>query len=184
MSEIKEIVMERVLEFTPRVFEDSRGLFFESYREDWLINEGIKTHWVQENQSFSQKGTIRGLHFQSSPFGQAKLARVVKGSVLDVVVDLRKESPGFGKSFTTILDTKKNNLIYVPEGFAHGFSVLEDAIFLYKCSASYNKESEDGILWNDPKLAIDWQVKDPIISEKDEQWLGIENFIEKYKGGL
>ncbi|WP_439488071.1 dTDP-4-dehydrorhamnose 3,5-epimerase [Algoriphagus sp.] len=183
MARLKKAPLAGVVEIFPRVFEDQRGYFFESYRADWLKSEGIIHDWVQDNQSFSQKGTVRGLHFQRGEFAQAKLVRVIQGKVLDVIVDLRKDSSTFGQAFSTILDAKLNNLLYVPVGFAHGFSVLEDAIFAYKCSNYYNKESEGGVLWNDPALGIDWQVQEPIISEKDAVWPTLKEF-KLSEGGL
>lgn len=184
MAELHKIPnLEGLVEIFPRVFHDDRGYFLESFREDWLAGMGIEERWLQDNQSFSQKGTVRGLHFQHEPHAQAKLVRVVSGKVLDVVVDLRKDSPTFGKYFSTVLDSERFNLFYVPKGFAHGFAVLEDAVFVYKCSNYYNRESEGGILWNDPALGIDWGVSDPIISEKDKIWPTIQEFKEQ-TGGL
>lgn len=183
MAQIKKAPLAGVLEIFPRVFEDQRGYFFESYREDWLQSQGVNHSWVQDNQSFSQKGTVRGLHFQRGKFAQAKLVRVVQGRVLDVIVDLRKDSSTFGEKYFTMLDSTRNNLMYVPTGFAHGFSVLEDSIFAYKCSNYYNKESEGGILWNDPGLAIDWQVSEPMTSDKDALWPSLELF-KNTEGGL
>lgn len=182
MAEVIKTTLEGVLEIYPKIFNDQRGYFFESYREDWLHAEGVTEKWIQDNQSFSQKGTVRGLHFQRGEFAQAKLVRVIQGKVLDVAVDLRKDSPTFGKSFSTILDTEKHNLLFVPRGFAHGFSVLEDAVFVYKCSNYYNKQSEGGILWNDPALEIDWMVDQPIISEKDEDWPSLGEFRNSESG--
>lgn len=176
--------IEGVVEIYPSVFEDNRGYFFESFRKDQLEKNGIRSNWVQENQSFSKAGTVRGLHFQQKPFAQAKLVRVIQGKVLDVAVDLRKDSKTFGKIFSKILDTKEHNMLLIPEGFAHGFSVLEDAVFSYKCSEYYNKECEGGILWNDPELNIDWMVSSPILSEKDMQWPTLEEFRKLSKGGL
>jgi dTDP-4-dehydrorhamnose 3,5-epimerase len=173
-----------LFEIYPMVFEDNRGYFLESYRETAFKDAGIVCSWVQENQSFSKTGTVRGLHFQKAPFAQAKLVKVVTGRVLDVAVDLRKDSPTLGQVFTQVLDAKLHNMLYIPEGFAHGFSVLEDAVFSYKCSNYYHKESEGGILWNDPKLAIDWRVKEPILSEKDKFWPTLEDFITISEGGL
>lgn len=184
MAELRSTPISGLTEIFPKIFPDSRGYFFESFRDDWLKNAGIDVRWVQDNQSFSQKGTVRGLHFQHAPFAQAKLVRVITGKVLDVAVDLRKGSPTFGNHFSTILDGERNNLLYVPQGFAHGFSVLEDAIFTYKCSNYYNKSSEGGILWNDPALAIDWQVAEPIISDKDIAWPTLEEFKSQNGGGL
>ncbi len=184
MAELRSTDISGLLEIFPKVFPDSRGYFFESFRQDWLNQEHIDVDWVQDNQSFSQKGTVRGLHFQREPYAQAKLVRVITGKVLDVAVDLRKGSPTFGKHFSTILDSERNNLFFIPAGFAHGFSVLEDAIFAYKCSNYYNKSSEGGILWNDPALGIDWQVEEPIISDKDKLWTTLDEFKTQSGGGL
>ena len=176
MAELVKTPLSGVLEIFPKKFLDKRGYFFESYRDDWFEEAPLNHDWIQDNQSFSTAGTVRGLHFQRGEYSQAKLVRVIQGSVLDVAVDLRKGSPTFGKSYSTILDSEKSNLLYVPAGFAHGFSVLEDAIFVYKCSNYYHKASEGGILWNDPGLAIDWKVDSPIISEKDEHWPSLNEF--------
>lgn len=184
MAELRSTPIAGLIEIFPRIFPDSRGYFFESFRQDWLQSQGINEKWVQDNQSFSQKGTVRGLHFQNAPFAQAKLVRVISGKVLDVAVDLRKGSPTFGKHFSTVLDAEKNNLLYVPVGFGHGFSVLEDSVFVYKCSNYYNKQAEGGILWNDPKLGIDWGVEEPIISDKDKVWPTLEEFKALSEGGL
>ena len=177
MAEIKQTSLPGVLEIFPRVFPDSRGYFFESFRQDWLDKMGVQESWVQDNQSFSQKGTVRGLHFQRGAHAQAKLVRVIAGKVLDVAVDLRKGSPTFGQVYSTTLDTEKNNLLYIPAGFGHGFSVLEDAVFVYKCSNYYHKDSEGGVLWSDPALGIDWQVAEPIVSEKDQILPSLEEFV-------
>jgi len=183
MAELIKTSLPGVLEIFPKKFLDNRGYFFESYRDDWFDDVKLGHKWVQENQSFSTAGTLRGLHFQRGEFSQAKLVRVIQGSVLDVALDLRIDSPTFGKSYVTVLDAEKSNLLYVPRGFAHGFSVLEDAIFVYKCSNYYNKGSEGGILWNDSELAIDWRVKEPNISEKDEKWPSLDEF-KRTEGGL
>ena len=184
MAEIKQTSLSGVLEIFPRVFPDSRGYFFESFRQDWLDQLGVHESWVQDNQSFSQKGTVRGLHFQRGAHAQAKLVRVIAGKVLDVAVDLRKGSPTFGQVYSTILDTEKNNLLYIPAGFGHGFSVLEDAVFVYKCSNYYHKDSEGGVLWSDPTLGIDWQVAEPIVSEKDQILPALAEFVDAFQGGL
>ncbi|MHA7130397.1 dTDP-4-dehydrorhamnose 3,5-epimerase [Algoriphagus namhaensis] len=183
MTELRKTPISGVMEILPRVFEDPRGLFFESFREDWLKSVNIEENWVQDNQSSSVKGTVRGLHFQRAPYAQAKLVRVITGRVLDVVVDLRMGSETFGQSLVVELSAAKNNQLYIPAGFAHGFSVLEDCIFAYKCSNYYHKGSEGGILWNDPKLGIDWKVADPVISDKDTGWPTLEEFVER-EGGL
>ncbi|MBW3469199.1 dTDP-4-dehydrorhamnose 3,5-epimerase [Arthrospiribacter ruber] len=181
---ITESPIKGVFEITPKVWEDERGYFFESYREDNLSGAGIHIDWIQENQSYSKAGTVRGLHFQKEPYGQAKMVRVIMGRVLDVAVDLRKGSPTFGQLFSCELDAKKHNMLLIPAGFAHGFSVLEDAVFCYKCSNYYHRESEGGILWNDPELNIDWGVNKPILSEKDKQWPTLKEFKELSGGGL
>jgi dTDP-4-dehydrorhamnose 3,5-epimerase len=180
---INSTPFEGVFELIPRVFEDSRGYFFESFKAQILESQGIQVNWVQENQSYSQSGTIRGLHFQKEPYAQAKLVRVIEGKVLDVIVDLRKDSKTFGQSLSIILDSKVNNILYIPRGFAHGFSVLETTVFLYRCSNYYNKDAEGGILWNDPELAIDWQVENPILSERDNFWPTLKDF-KIQTGGL
>ena len=172
--------IEGLFEIYPRVFEDNRGYFFESFKKSELREYGIEKEWVQENQSFSKAGTVRGLHFQKEPHAQAKLARVLKGKVLDVVVDLRKSSATYGKVFTKVLDDKQHNMLYIPEGFAHGFSVLEDAVFSYRCSNYYNKSSEGGVIWNDPTLAIDWEVENPILSEKDQVSPLFKDFVSPF----
>jgi dTDP-4-dehydrorhamnose 3,5-epimerase len=164
---IRETSIPGLVEIFPRVFKDDRGLFFESYSEDWFKKLGLPTNFVQDNQSFSVKGVVRGLHFQKAPFAQGKLVRVISGRVLDVAVDIRPESPTFGKYEVFELRSDTNNMAYVPEGFAHGFAALEDSVFSYKCTNVYNKESESGILWSDPDLGIDWGVENPIVSEKD-----------------
>jgi len=175
---------EGLLEIYPVIFKDDRGYFFESFRKEALFSQGVDKDWIQENQSFSKAGTIRGLHYQNEPHAQAKLVKVISGKVLDVVVDIRKGSFTYGKVFSIILDDQNHNMLYVPEGFAHGFSVLEDAVFSYKCSNYYNKASEGGVMWNDPVLNIDWQVDSPIISAKDQILPTFEEFTEMTKGGL
>lgn len=156
---------------TPKVFEDERGTFSETFNaKKFLDQTGITITFVQDNQSVSKYGVVRGLHFQTGVHGQTKLVRVVKGSVLDVVVDLRKGSPSFGKSFSTVLSGENKKQLFVPRGFAHGFSVLEDnTVFAYKCDGYYNKQSERGIVYNDATLAIDWHLSSTamIISKKD-----------------
>jgi dTDP-4-dehydrorhamnose 3,5-epimerase len=153
---------------TPRVFDDPRGYFFESYSKISFVDAGITDDFVQSNQSLSQKGVLRGLHFQAPPHAQSKLVRVIQGAVLDVAVDIRKNSPTYGHHFSIELSEQNKKMFYVPVGFAHGFLTLEDnTIFSYKCGNYYNKASEQGILWNDATLNIDWGIKNPLLSEKD-----------------
>ncbi len=161
----------------PDIFSDERGHFFECYHQIKYKNAGIPTDFLQDNQSFSEKGVLRGLHFQKKPFEQGKLVRVITGKALDVVVDLRPNSKTFGKHFSYLLDSSLNNLLYVPEGFAHGFVTLEKTIFHYKCTNIYNKESDSGIIWNDTTLNIDWQIQNPIISEKDQTLPTFQDFL-------
>jgi dTDP-4-dehydrorhamnose 3,5-epimerase len=158
--------------FEPAVLEDSRGYFFEAYNEKTFRDAGIPFQFVQDNQSSSSYGVIRGLHYQLNPYAQTKLVRVLSGAILDVAVDIRKGSPGFGQSFCIELSDDNKKQLVIPAGFAHGFSVLSDkAIILYKCNKLYNRESEAGIKYNDPTLAIDWMIPagKEIISEKDER---------------
>ena len=153
----------------PDVFRDERGYFCETYNQGKLSQLGFNQTFVQDNESMSSKGVLRGIHFQKPPFAQAKLVRVIKGSVIDFAVDLRKGSPTFGKYKAVKLDAEKKNMLYLPEGFGHGFLSLEDnTVSSYKCSNVYNKESESGILWSDEDLAIDWQIENPILSDKDK----------------
>ena len=155
----------------PRVFQDSRGYFFESFnQEKFCKGIGNKIEFVQDNESFSSRGVIRGLHFQTGEFAQAKLVRVVKGTVLDVAVDIRKESSTFGKYIAVELTEENKKQLFIPRGFAHGFAVLsETAIFSYKCDNFYKKEAEAGIIYNDSSLNIDWKIakEEAQLSEKD-----------------
>lgn len=178
--EFRKTAIEGLVEILPRVFKDDRGYFFESYRKELFDENGIHEEFVQDNQSFSTKGVLRGLHLQLDPHAQGKLVRVISGSVLDVAVDLRKGSPTFGHHETLLLTAEQNNMFYVPPGFAHGFVTIEDAVFSYKCTNNYNKASESGIIWNDPELNIDWKLKDVFVSEKDEILPTLEEFKIKY----
>ena len=165
----------------PQIFKDSRGCFFESWNAKKFNQLGISEDFVQDNQSVSSKGVLRGLHFQNPPYAQAKLVRVIKGSVLDVAVDLRKTSPTYGKHVSVILSEQNNKSFFIPKGFAHGFLSLEDnTVFNYKCSDYYNKESEGSLLWNDEDLKIDWQIDNPLVSEKDLQADLFKNFKTKF----
>lgn len=166
----------------PDVFKDQRGYFFESYNKAKFAFLGIDADFVQDNESRSMKGVLRGLHFQKDPFAQGKLVRVVKGAVLDVAVDLRKDSPTFGK-WSSIELTGDNKLMYwIPAGFAHGFLTLEDdTVFTYKCSGLYNREAESAIIWNDPDLDIEWDFENPILSEKDKSAQSFNDYIRSLK---
>lgn len=155
----------------PTVHGDERGYFMESFSEKWFRSEIADTHFVQDNESKSSRGVLRGLHFQNPPMAQAKLVRVVQGEVLDVAVDLRKESPTYGHHFSVLLSAENKKQLFVPRGFAHGFSVLsETAVFSYKVDNFYSQELEEGILWNDSELNIDWHLPENEIrlSEKDK----------------
>jgi dTDP-4-dehydrorhamnose 3,5-epimerase len=159
-----------LLVFEPKVFQDSRGHFFESYNTQTFLQQGININFVQDNQSRSSYGVIRGLHFQNPPHAQSKLVRALQGTILDVAVDIRVGSPTYGKVFAIELSAENKKQLFIPAGFAHGFSVLSDiAEVLYKCDNYYNKESEGGILYNDPTLNIDWKIPatEAIISDKD-----------------
>ncbi len=167
--DIKSTPIEGLLIIEPQVFTDPRGYFYESYNKEKFVAAGINIEFVQDNQSLSQKGIVRGLHFQAPPFDQGKLVRVIQGAVLDVAVDIRKNSPTYGQNFSIELTAQNRTMFYIPPGFAHGFETLEDnTIFLYKCTDVYNKQSEGGLLWNDAELGIKWQSSDPLISEKDK----------------
>lgn len=162
--------LEGLLIYEPRVFGDARGYFFEAYNEDTFAAGGVTDRFVQDNQSFSSYGVIRGLHYQKPPHAQTKLVRVLQGRILDVAVDIRKSSPTFGQVFSLELSAENKKQLLVPAGFAHGFSVLsETATVMYKCTALYSKESEGGIRFDDPALGIDWGLPADRynVSEKD-----------------
>lgn len=169
--EIVKTPIKDLLIIQPRVFSDARGYFCETYNEERYAAAGITTHFVQDNQSKSSYGVVRGLHFQHNPHCQAKLVSVTVGKVWDVAVDLRKDSPTFGKWFGVELSAENHLQFFIPRGFAHGFSVLsETAVFTYKCDNLYHPEAEGGILFNDPHLNIDWKipVEKALVSEKDK----------------
>lgn len=168
-----------VILITPAIFHDDRGFFFESFNEISWKNSNLPYHFVQDNQSFSTKGVLRGLHFQKGDYAQGKLVRVIHGRVLDIALDLRFDSPTFGKYELFDLDSVSGKMVYIPPGFAHGFVALEDSIFHYKCTAPYNKSSEGGIRWNDPDLKIPWGVSKPIVSEKDQTLPLFKEMINK-----
>ncbi len=154
----------------PRIFEDDRGHFLESFRKEIFKEQGVEYDFVQDNISTSTKGTVRGLHYQITPHSQAKLVMAIYGEILDVAVDIREDSPTFGNYFSTVLNDTNRHMMLVPSGFAHGFSVLsETATVAYKCDQYYHKDSERGLRWNDPDLGIDWKTESPILSEKDQK---------------
>ena len=171
MAVIKTNV-EGVLIIEPQVFGDERGYFFESYNEERFRAEtGIETHFVQDNESKSKYGVVRGMHFQRQPHAQAKLVRVVRGRVIDVAVDIRSGSPTYGKYVAVELSESNHRQLFIPKGFAHGYVVMEDdTVFQYKCDEYYHPESEGGIAWNDPTIGIDWGINngDIILSTKDQ----------------
>jgi dTDP-4-dehydrorhamnose 3,5-epimerase len=165
----------------PVVFTDERGYFFESYNYETLKSLGIEDIFVQDNQSCSKNNVIRGLHFQLPPFAQAKLVRVIAGAVLDVAVDIRKESPTYGHYFSVVLSAENQQQLYIPVGFAHGFAALEaHTIFAYKCSHTYHKDSEKSLLYNDKDLNIDWKIAEPIVADKDLSAIHFKDFISPF----
>lgn len=168
--------------YEPKVFEDERGYFFESYSQNEFEKNGVIFNIVQQNRSKSKKGTVRGLHYQSGEYQQAKFIRVIHGEILDVAVDLRVSSNTFGKYFSIILSNENKKGLYIPAGFAHGFVALsEDVEIIYDCDNFYNKDSEGGILYSDPELNIDWMVSSDIISlsEKDKNQNLLKDYINK-----
>lgn len=165
-TEIKDLFI-----IEPKIWKDDRGYFFESYNKQSFDDAGIQVNFVQDNQSLSQKGTLRGLHAQANPFAQGKLVRVIQGSVLDIAVDIRKGSATYGQYESVELSSENNKMLWIPPGFLHGFVTLEDnTIFAYKVSGLYNKASEFGVIWNDPDLNIDWGIvpEEIILSDKDK----------------
>lgn len=165
---IEKTFIEGLLIIHPSVFGDHRGYFMESFRKDKFEEQGVAANFVQDNQSMSKKNILRGLHFQKPPFAQGKLVQVIKGAVLDVAVDIRKDSPTYGKHYTIELSEENKTMFWIPPGFAHGFLTLhDDTIFAYKCTEYYNPESEGGVLWNSDSLNINWGINDPILSQKD-----------------
>jgi len=178
---IESTTLDGLLIVKPHVFEDERGYFYESFSKKSFENAGIVDDFVQENQSLSQKGVLRGLHFQNPPYAQSKLVRVIKGAVLDVAVDIRKKSKTYGQSFVLELNESNKVMLYIPVGFAHGFLTLENnTIFSYKCGNYYNKASEGGLKWDDADLNINWQVAQPILSEKDKNNIEFKNYISPF----
>jgi dTDP-4-dehydrorhamnose 3,5-epimerase len=165
----------------PSIFKDQRGYFFESYNQQLFTKLGLQYTFVQDNQSMSKKGVIRGLHFQNPPYAQAKLVRVIQGEILDVAVDLRKESDTFGQHYQVHLSAENQLQLLIPEGFAHGFVALEDnTIVQYKCTQFYKKEAEGTLIYNDPDLNIDWGIDHPITTEKDLQGVSFKELISPF----
>ena len=182
--EVKKGPLDGLLIIQPRVFVDSRGFFFESYNENRFKEQGIDLHWMQDNHARSARNTVRGLHFQCG-IGQAKLVRCIRGRVWDVAVDIRPGSPTLGQWFGLELSEENKTLLFIPVGFAHGYAVLSDeADLVYKCSNVYDSQLEDGFLWNDPRIGIQWPVASPILSERDknaktfQEWLNSESRIQ------
>jgi dTDP-4-dehydrorhamnose 3,5-epimerase len=179
--EITESYIKGLFVIKPKVFEDARGYFFESYNNSVFEKAGLNLNFVQDNQSLSQKGVLRGLHFQNPPHAQGKLVRVITGAVYDVAVDIRKGSPTYGKHFGLELTESNKWMMYIPEGFAHGFLTLTDnTVFSYKCTNYYNKSAEDCLLWNDPEIGINWNVIDPLLSDKDKEGKLLKGFESKF----
>jgi len=174
-SIFKKLAIPEVILIEPKKFSDKRGFFFENFKEENFLLNGI-TKMIQDNISHSTFGVIRGLHYQKNPKAQAKLVTAITGKIFDVAVDIRKKSPTYGKWVGEILSNENHRSLYIPEGFAHGFSVLsEKADVIYKVSSEYSQENEGGIIWNDPTINIPWSVKQPIISEKDNLLPLLEN---------
>lgn len=167
--EFEKLKPEGLVLVKPRVFSDGRGFFLETYKRGEFARAGITADFVQDNHSKSDRNVLRGLHFQKKGSAQGKLVRCVQGRIMDVAVDIRKRSPSFGKWVSLELSGDNSHMLYVPEGFAHGFLVLsESAEIIYKCTREYAPDSEGGVIWNDPALGIPWPVRDPVLSEKDK----------------
>jgi dTDP-4-dehydrorhamnose 3,5-epimerase len=177
--EIKAFDFSGVFEITPPTFSDERGFFRVSFDKRLFSDHKLPVSFVQDNESFSHKGTLRGLHFQKAPHAQGKLVRVIRGRIQDIIVDLRPGSGTFGMWKSFYIDATLGNMLYVPEGFAHGFLALEDTIFAYKCTDLYEKSAESGIKWNDKDLGIEWDLDGmtPVISEKDEMLPTFVDFL-------
>lgn len=181
--QIKKCHIQGLYVLEPRVFGDSRGYFFEAFNQAVFMEQGLDYSWVQDNQSSSSKGVIRGLHFQAPPHAQTKLVRVIRGAILDVAVDIRSGSPTYGQHFAVELSAHNKLQLLIPAGFAHGFSVLSDvAEVMYKCDHLYNKSSEGGIRFDDPALGIDWKVPpaQAIVSEKDALLPSLADFTTPF----
>jgi len=171
-----------VILIKPKVFNDDRGFFMETYKMPDFIDAGITDSFVQDNHSRSEKGVLRGLHYQNPPCAQAKLVRVVKGEIFDVAVDIRKDSPTYGGWVGEVLSEENKSMLYIPQGFAHGFCILSPvAEVVYKASGIYSPQDEAGIIWNDKDLKIEWPVKKPNVSEKDKSWPSLRDAVNKFE---
>ena len=177
--EIVQTSIHGLIQIIPKIHQDRRGWFIELHKSSQFQEICGNTQFVQDNLSFSNKNVLRGLHLQLGQSAQAKLVMVLSGNVLDVVVDLRKGSPTFGKHYQLELNSQLMNMLFVPEGFAHGFSAIDDSIFLYKCSTEYDPSNESGILWDDKTLNIDWKNPNPIVSDKDRQLPTFKDLLQK-----
>ena len=180
--EVKNYAVKGLVEFTPRLFADERGVFFETYSARLMAQAGADVAWVQDNQSSSRRGVLRGLHFQRPPHAQAKLVRVGQGRALDVAVDLRSGSPTYGQHQLVELSASKANMLFIPAGFAHGFMAVEDnTIFIYKCSDYYAPATEGGLRWDDADLAINWGTEvHPLVSGKDNELPAFKDFVSPF----
>lgn len=179
--EVIKTKIDGLLIVQPKIFSDDRGYFFESYNEHVFKKNGINALFLQDNQSLSNSGVLRGLHFQAPPFAQGKLVRVITGAVLDIAVDIRKNSPTYGEHVAIELSEQNKTMFYIPEGFAHGFLTLQNStIFSYKCTNVYHKDSEGTVLWNDPDLKINWNIQNPTLSEKDLNGTPFKDFISPF----
>jgi dTDP-4-dehydrorhamnose 3,5-epimerase len=179
--EIIKTPIKDLLVIIPKVFKDDRGYFFESWSKESYKEIGLDLDFIQDNQSLSQKGVLRGLHFQNPPFAQGKLVSVIRGSVIDVALDIRKDSKTYGKYFSVELSADNKKFFWIPTGFAHGFIALEDnTIFTYKCTQVYNKSSEESLLWNDADLNIKWGVNNPLVSAKDHMSSKFKDFKSQF----
>ncbi len=181
MMHVETTPLSGLLVIRPTVFRDPRGWFLESFnKRSFEQATGLTAPFVQDNESLSQTGVLRGLHVQTEPHAQAKLVRVVRGAVLDVCLDIRTDSPTFGEHFKIELNGAEKTMLYIPEGFAHGFHTLEDdTVFSYKCTTYYHPPSELTILWNDPAFAIDWRIVDPVLSAKDLRGLPLASIMKR-----
>lgn len=178
--EFRRLEIPDALLIKPKVFEDDRGFFLETYRKDDMEKAGVDAEFVQDNHSRSLRGVLRGLHFQKEPYAQAKIVRCTRGTIYDVLVDLRRRSPSFSRYLGIVLSEESRDMIYVPRGCAHGFLVLSDlAEVVYKVDNVYAPECEGGLVWNDPEVSVSWPLQDPVISERDRLWPTLEGLARE-----